>query len=242
MIEESIGVGGDGFSPGDASPASVIIDVLIIFLRGLHFTNFTLGKPSPCALAKRRTLIKISKLGFVDPTEEISLNLMEAAAKERTGLLDKILPPALADAGLEDCALPPDSIHEAFRKAADAVKSRAASLFEHDEEEGGGGGCVADPRPETKETKPVLGGSDTIVVGGDNGGDAGPCLVGKGNEKMEDALVVVAGEGGGGEGKSCGDGLKDLDVEGVESSKGEKDQSEEEEEEEMKPILVEGFV
>ncbi|CAN7098512.1 hypothetical protein HID58_021580 [Brassica napus] len=157
------------------------------------------------------------------------------AAKERVGLLDKILPPALADAGLEDCALPPDSIHEAFRKAADAVKSRAASLFECDEEEGG---CVADPRPGT-ETKPVLGGSDTIVVGGENGGDAGPCLVEKGNEKLEDA-VVVAGEGG--EGKSCGDGLRDLDVEGIESSGEERDQSEEDEEEERKPILVEGFV
>lgn len=165
------------------------------------------------------------------------------AAKERAGLLDKILPPALADAGLEDCALPPDSIQEAFRKAADAVKSRAASLFEHDDdEEEGGGGCVADPRPGTKETKPVLGGSDTIVVGGgENGGDAGPCLVGKGNGKMEDALVV-AGEGGE-EGKSCGDGLRDVDVEGVESSREEKDQSEEDEEEEKKkPILVEGFV
>ncbi|CAN6879016.1 unnamed protein product [Brassica oleracea] len=162
------------------------------------------------------------------------------AAKERVGLLDKILPPALADAGLEDCALPPDSIHEAFRKAADAVKSRAASLFEDDEEEGG---CVADPRPASKgtEAKPVFGSSDTIIVGGDNGGDAGPCLVGKGNEKLEDALVV-AGEGGEGEGKSCGDGLKDLDVEGIESSGEKKDQSEEDEEEEKKPILVEGFV
>ncbi|KAG2268378.1 hypothetical protein Bca52824_062933 [Brassica carinata] len=158
------------------------------------------------------------------------------AAKERAGLLDKILPPALADAGLEDCALPPDSIHEAFRKAADAVKSRAASLFEHHDEEEGG--CVADPRPGA-ETKPVLGGSDTIVVGGENGGDAGPCLVGKGNGKMEDALVV-AGEGG--EGKICGDGLRDPDVEGIESSKEEKDESEEDEEEERKPILVEGFV
>ncbi|CAH8353891.1 unnamed protein product [Eruca vesicaria subsp. sativa] len=152
------------------------------------------------------------------------------AAKERVGLLDKILPPALADAGLEDCALPPDSIHEAFRKAADAVKSRAATLFEDDEEEGG---CVADPKPAS------TGSSDTIIAGGENRGETGPCLVGKGNEKLDDALVV-AGEGG--EGRSCGDGLKELDVDGVESGKGEKDQSEEDEEEEMKPILVEGFV
>ncbi|KAG2268376.1 hypothetical protein Bca52824_062931 [Brassica carinata] len=139
------------------------------------------------------------------------------AGKERVGLLDKILPPALADAGLEDCALPPDSIHEAFRKAADAVKSRAASLFEHHDEEEGG--CVADPRPASKERR--------------------RSPFSEGNEKLEDALAV-AGEGG--EGKSCGDGLKDLDVEGIESSGEKKDQNEEDEEEEKKPILVEGFV
>ncbi|CAH8389022.1 unnamed protein product [Eruca vesicaria subsp. sativa] len=168
------------------------------------------------------------------------------AAKERVGLLDKILPPALADAGLEDCALPPESIHEAFRKAADAVKSRAASLFEHDEEEGERG-CVADPKPASKgsETKPIPEASDTIIVGGDDERDTGPCLVGKGNGKLVESgqggdELVVAGERG--EGMSCGDGLKGLDVEGVESSREEKDQSEEDEEEEMKPILVEGFV
>lgn len=153
------------------------------------------------------------------------------ATKGRVGLLDKILPPALADAGLEDCALPPESIQEAFRKAANAVKSRAASIFEHEEE----GGCVADPIPEA---------SDTIIVGGDNEKDTVPCLAGKGNGKLAESEqagdLVVAGEGG--EGKSCVDGLKDLDVEGIESSREKKDQSEEDEEEEKKPILVEGFV
>uniref|UniRef100_A0A1J3CFD7 Uncharacterized protein n=1 Tax=Noccaea caerulescens TaxID=107243 RepID=A0A1J3CFD7_NOCCA len=156
--------------------------------------------------------------------------------KERVGLLEKILPPALADAGLEDCALPPESIQEAFHKAADAVKSRAASLFEFEEE----GGCVADPLPASKgtETTPI---SDTIIVGGENEGDTGPCLAGKSNGKLAESNpggddLVVAGEGG--EGKCCGDGLKDLDVEGMEK----KDQSEEDEEEEKKPILVEGFV
>lgn len=161
------------------------------------------------------------------------------ATKERVGLLDKILPPNLADAGLEDCALPPESIQEAFRKAADAVKSRAASLFEHEEE----GGSVADPRPELigTETKPNLGASDTIIVGGGNEGNTGPCLAGKGNGIQGGDALVVAGEGG--EEKSCGDGLKDLDVEGMESNREEKDESEEDEEDEKKkPILVEGFV
>ncbi|CAN8293332.1 unnamed protein product [Cochlearia groenlandica] len=160
------------------------------------------------------------------------------AAKERVGLLDKILPPALADAGLEDCALPPDSIHEAFRKAADAVKSRAASLFECDEEEDG---CVADPLPESKGTKTT---PDTMIVGDGSERDNGPCLVGKGNVKLAesgqggDELVVVAGEGG--EGRSCVDGLKDLDVEGME--KKDKREEDEEDEDKVKPILVEGFV
>lgn len=161
------------------------------------------------------------------------------ATKERVGLLDKILPPALADAGLEDCALPPESIQEAFRKAADAVKSRAASFFEYDEE----GGCVADPQrgPNGIETKTSPGASDTIIVGGENEGDTGPCLAGKGNGEVGGDALVVAGEGG--EGRSCGDGLKDLDVEGMESSKENKDQSEEDDEEdEKKPILVGGYV
>ncbi|CAH2037557.1 unnamed protein product [Thlaspi arvense] len=181
------------------------------------------------------------------------------AAKERVGLLEKILPPALADAGLEDCALPPESIQEAFRKAADAVKSRAASLFEYEEE----GGCVADPRPASKgiETIPRPGASDTIIVGGENEGDTGPCLVVKGNGKLAGSeqsgdAVVVEGEGGegkscgdalvvageGGDGKSCGDGLKIPDVEGIERSREKKNESEEDEEEEKKPILVEGFI
>lgn len=153
------------------------------------------------------------------------------ATQEQVGLLDKILPPALADAGLEDCALPPESIQEAFRKAANAVKSRAVSIFEHEEE----GGCVADPIPEA---------SDTIIIGGDNERDTGPCLTGKGNVKLAESEkagdLVVAGEGG--EGRSCVDGLKDLDVEGIESSGEKTDLTEEDEDEEMKPILVEGFV
>ncbi|KAL1203563.1 hypothetical protein V5N11_033423 [Cardamine amara subsp. amara] len=158
------------------------------------------------------------------------------ATKERVGLLDKILPPNLADAGLEDCALPPESIQEAFRKAADAVKSRAASLFESDEE----GGCVADRRKGT-ETTPGSGASDTIILGGENEGKTGPCLAGKGNVIQGGDTLLVAGQGE--EGKSCGDGLKDPDVEGMESSKEEKDGSEEDEEDEKKkPILVEGFI
>ncbi|KAM1153243.1 hypothetical protein TB2_035203 [Malus domestica] len=45
-----------------------------------------------------------------------------------------ILPPHLEDAGLEDCALLPDSINETFLKAATAVKSRATPIFTSDED------------------------------------------------------------------------------------------------------------
>ncbi|KAI8550370.1 hypothetical protein RHMOL_Rhmol06G0100600 [Rhododendron molle] len=55
-------------------------------------------------------------------------------------LLDKIRSSHPEDGGLKDCALPPDWIKEAFLKAATAVSSRAASIFEKEEEH-----CVEDP-------------------------------------------------------------------------------------------------
>ncbi|CAK9324630.1 unnamed protein product [Citrullus colocynthis] len=56
---------------------------------------------------------------------------MDAAEQHnpKPGFFDQILPPRLEDAGLEDCALPPDSIREAFFKAASAVKTRATALL-----------------------------------------------------------------------------------------------------------------
>ncbi|KAK2988440.1 hypothetical protein RJ640_022277 [Escallonia rubra] len=60
---------------------------------------------------------------------------MEATAEAVAGLLEKIRPPRLEDAGLEDCVLPPESIKEAFLKAATAVKSTIFSPSEDDEEE-----------------------------------------------------------------------------------------------------------
>ncbi|KAF2301214.1 hypothetical protein GH714_020856 [Hevea brasiliensis] len=100
---------------------------------------------------------------------------MEASKEqESTGLLHKILPPRLEDAGLEDCALPDESIKEAFFKAASAIKSGAASLFSDDEEDD----CVQDPWPEAKgltDEGPCVAkksggvvweGGDKVVVGG----------------------------------------------------------------------------
>ncbi|KAM7486586.1 hypothetical protein LguiA_002595 [Lonicera macranthoides] len=73
------------------------------------------------------------------------------------GLLETIRPPRLQDAGLEDCALPPDSIKEAFLKAATAVNSRAASILSPSGEEELDGDCVNDPWPSAGKL------SDTLV-------------------------------------------------------------------------------
>ncbi|OMO54107.1 hypothetical protein CCACVL1_28066, partial [Corchorus capsularis] len=97
---------------------------------------------------------------------------MEATrGQESTGLLDKILPPRLEDAGLEDCALPPDSIHEAFLKAASAVKSRAASFFHSDDEDEDEPSCLDDPFPDNAKcssdilaSPPLPDMSDLVVV------------------------------------------------------------------------------
>lgn len=164
---------------------------------------------------------------------------------EDLSLLTKIRPPRLEDAGLEDCALPPDSIHQAFVKAAAAVSSRAASLLSGDDN----GGCVADPWPE-KSTP-----SDALIGIAPEGGTPGPCATGKGgasvgegdstsdllggrNEeevKKKDEVVVAGGEGGG-EGGDCVDGLRGLEI----KDNGEKGNDEDDEDE--KPTLVEGYI
>ncbi|KAG6433583.1 hypothetical protein SASPL_105197 [Salvia splendens] len=64
---------------------------------------------------------------------------MESAGETKSIAIDSIIP--LEDAGLEDCSLPPDSIREAFWKAASAVRSIVS-----DE-----GGCVEDPWEELFE-------------------------------------------------------------------------------------------
>lgn len=120
---------------------------------------------------------------------------MEATKEKTGGLLDTILPPRLEDAGLEDCALPPDSIKEAFFKAASAVKSRAASFLHEDDAPGG---CVDDPWPRAKDV------SDDVVGAGALPDSPGPCGVVKGGgvlEDGEDKVVVVGSGGGGGKGE-----------------------------------------
>ncbi|KAL4388739.1 hypothetical protein GQ457_09G006880 [Hibiscus cannabinus] len=106
---------------------------------------------------------------------------------ESTGLLDNILPPRLEDAGLEDCALPPDSIHQAFLKAASAVNSRSDTLYDSDDE------AEADPFPNavvvagpSSPPSDSVEANKTVVVGGGGGGEQ---VVGKG--RLDDELKCL---------------------------------------------------
>lgn len=167
------------------------------------------------------------------------------ATKEDIGLLNKIIPPRLEDAGLEDCALPPDAIKEAFFKAASVVKSSASSFLHSDDDVED---CLDDPWPQAKEV------SDTVVGVSSPPEERGPCGVVKGDgvvEEGEDKVVVtgidevaeekhdvVVGGGDVTEGKGvrgCVEGLKGLKIEEKEKNKKENKESE-------GPTLVEGFV
>ncbi|XP_057452871.1 uncharacterized protein LOC130744730 [Lotus japonicus] len=108
---------------------------------------------------------------------------------EQSGLLHQILPPRLEDAGLEDPALPPESIHQAFLKAAAAVKSRAASIFSSEDDAADCVGIEPENHPPgpcivEKGRQPV---ADDVKVGGG------------GVEEVGDDVVV-----GGGWGSVCG--------------------------------------
>jgi hypothetical protein len=118
-----------------------------------------------------------------------------------------ILPPRLEDAGIEDCALPPESIAEAFSLAAEAVSSRLARfpLADSDNEEGEGDqptlGCVDDAGPSRGVVPNVLigapssgdGTADEVVVVG--GGSADKVVTGGRGEEKDKVMVVAEGRG-----------------------------------------------
>ncbi|XP_038900451.1 uncharacterized protein LOC120087668 [Benincasa hispida] len=149
---------------------------------------------------------------------------MDAAEQHNPnpGIFDQILPPRLEDAGLEDCALPPDSIREAFFKAASAVKSTATALLSPSDDD--------DPWSPTS-TLP------TDVVTGilPDRDDPAVCATEKGLKLPEiggDEVVIGGMEER--RGKACVvDGLEGLEI-GDEAK--EKKSGKEE-----KPILGEGF-
>ncbi|KAH7855153.1 hypothetical protein Vadar_021820 [Vaccinium darrowii] len=175
------------------------------------------------------------------------------ATRDAQGLLDKIRPPRLDDASLEDCALPPDSIKEAFLRAATAISSRGASVFSsNSEEEEEGRSCVEDPWGEEKL------GDDLVGVREGVDSPPGDCMAEKGGglgEVMGDEVVaglteakerrgdkVVDGREGVEEegGEACVvDGLKGLKIgekEGGNNGEGEEDEGG------SRPILGETFV
>lgn len=90
--------------------------------------------------------------------------------------------PKLEDAGLEDCALPPHSIMEAFSRAATSLKSRVVG------DEPDGDDCVQDPGPTNGET------SDTLVDGGIVARPCGGGNVTAGGEEGGGDRVVVPGD------------------------------------------------
>ena len=181
---------------------------------------------------------------------------MEATEEKGGGLLHHIIPPRLEDAGLEDCALQPDSIKEAFLMAATAVKSRAASILTSDEDEDSDGDCVRDPWPPAAKDR-----SDDVEIGGlpdaespgayiaekgggdlDLGGDK--VVDGGGDEKGNDEVVdgSVEVENGG---KACVEGLAGLEIDqkkGKKKNGGDDEDDEDGEGEKERPILVGGYV
>ncbi|EER96601.1 hypothetical protein BDA96_02G185500 [Sorghum bicolor] len=167
-----------------------------------------------------------------------------------------IRPPRLEDAGLEDCALPPESIAEAFSLAAAAVASRLARLpfsqDSDDDDEGRvsapiRGGCVDDAGPDRGAAPDALvgggvagdGGADeVVVVGGGRGGGYEDAVVVGGRGEEEDAVVVVGerrGEKKLGKEDGCVEGVR----EGV--SEPRRAQGDEGEEAAEKAILVPDF-
>ncbi|XP_047046367.1 uncharacterized protein LOC124651314 [Lolium rigidum] len=162
-----------------------------------------------------------------------------------------IRPPRLEDAGLEDCALPPESIAEAFSLAAMAVSSRFPRLSLSDDEDEDDerdaplatrGGCVEDAGPTCGAIPDALvgaggareGGADEVVVVGGGGGEGGSdevVVVGRGDE--EDRVVVVGEELQKklGQEKGCVEGIR----------KEEERKKKEEEDIAEKAILVEDF-
>ncbi|XP_031099727.1 uncharacterized protein LOC116003927 [Ipomoea triloba] len=168
------------------------------------------------------------------------------------GLLDKIRPPRLEDAGLEDCALPPESIKEAFLKAASAVRSIISTSDDEAEDS-----CVDDPWPRTGDspdslvgiTEGVDGGPGSCVTEKPAGAGGVPEVAGDevvvagagGNEDKTDALVAPDLPCGGG---ACVDGLEGLKIGEKAKNSSKKsvnaDEDDDDDEKTEKPIIVEG--
>ncbi|KAI3674513.1 hypothetical protein L2E82_52213 [Cichorium intybus] len=88
------------------------------------------------------SILEVPQSKIHDSSTSPNIHEMKATGEADLGSLsEKIKPPRLEDACLEDCALPPDSIHEAFVKAATTVHSQ---IFQDSDDESQGD-CINDP-------------------------------------------------------------------------------------------------
>lgn len=164
------------------------------------------------------------------------------------GLRDTIRPPRLEDAGLEDCALPPDSIKEAFLKAATAVKSRAASILSPSGEEELDGDCVNDPWPSAGESSDMLVGitpeaEPKRACPVEKGGGVSVDDVTTGVTDREESGDKVVGNDVPEGGEACVDVLQGLKIgDKGKMLKNDVEDEDEDEEECERPILAEAYV
>ncbi|RYR00154.1 hypothetical protein Ahy_B07g088239 [Arachis hypogaea] len=168
-----------------------------------------------------------------------AINVSSPQIESSQATVSTIRPKTILPPHLEDCALSPESIHQAFFKAVAAVKS-AATIFSDDDDETAGD-CVNDPWPAAAE-----GTSDAVIGIEPENELPGACAVEKVCEEGDDEVKVsggssceveevvdeiVVGEGaklGEGEEEPCIDELQGLGIED-DAKKNKKKNCEEEE-------------
>ncbi|XP_031484969.1 uncharacterized protein LOC116254053 [Nymphaea colorata] len=172
----------------------------------------------------------------------------QATSSQAEGLL-KIAPPRLEDAGLEDCALPPDAIKLAFLKAADAIGSVLPGRLRHREDDDGYSGkrCVDNPPPTDGGLPDYLLGAPSADEerhrGPCSGKDIIPAAIGddvvvgrgKGWEGSGDRVLGLNVRSSEDDGPACVDGL-----EGLDEVQQQEDQQREKRDE--RPILDEAYI
>ncbi|KAJ8644732.1 hypothetical protein MRB53_006480 [Persea americana] len=162
-------------------------------------------------------------------------------AQEGKSLLESVRPPRLEDAGLEDCALPPEAIKEAFLKAASSVRSAF-----------NGRDCIEDPGPSDGDLHDSLVSDEAPMPCGCAGAVkesspercGGKEVIGIGEEASD--IVVGMEVPKEGRGRACVDGLpEEIEGKDEEEERGGFERNEEEreeEEEEDRPILAEACI
>ncbi|KAG0492085.1 hypothetical protein HPP92_005182 [Vanilla planifolia] len=136
---------------------------------------------------------------------------IEAAEEVMEEKLESIRPPRLEDAGLEDCALSPESIMEAFSRAAVSLKYSDDSVFSIAvDDDDHGDGCVQDASPTNCQIPDKIFCADGVsqtassVCGGTgnqaehHGFNDAVVVIGAGDGEAAPSGVVVLNDGGDG--------------------------------------------